>query len=66
MRSLEEENVLFRKFYAGNMANGANNETPEIKEAFSSLSKAFKTKDNFINRGIEDLSNVINKNLSNR
>ena len=56
---MEGENDLFRKFYSRNLADERQEQTAEIELVYKDLNKAFKMKDNFINRGMKDLSGVI-------
>ena len=51
---------MFRKFYARNQADDRAEHTAEINEVFKDFSLAVKTKENFINRGMKDLSGIIN------
>ena len=46
------------------MADERKEQTAEIELVYQDLNKAFKMKDNFINRGMQDLSGVIQENLS--
>ena len=46
------------------MADDRVEHAAEIDEVYQDFAKAFNTKDNFINRGLEDLTGVINENLS--
>ena len=61
---MEGENDLFRKFYSRNLADERQEQTAEIELVYKDLNKAFKMKDNFINRGMKDLSGVIKANLA--
>ena len=54
---------MFRKFYARNMADDRPEHTSEIEDVYKDLGKAFLSKGNFINRGMEELSSVINSHL---
>ena len=61
---MEGENDMFRKFYARNMADKRQEQTAEIEMVFKDFNKAFQTKDNFINRGMQDLSGLVQDHLS--
>ena len=60
---LESENEVFRKFYSRNQADARLEHTAEIEHVFHDFGKAIKTKDNFINRGMKELSGIVNDHL---
>ena len=64
MAKMESENDMFRKFYSRNMADQRQEQTAEIELVFKDFNKAVQTKDNFINRGMQDLSGIVNDHLA--
>ena len=63
MEKLGNESDLFRKFYSRNLADERVEHTAEIETVYQDLGKAFKAKDNFITRGMEELTGIINNHL---
>ena len=62
--SLEQENELFRKFYSRNIGDNSQEHLAEIELVYKDLNKALKTRGNFINRGMKELSGIVREHLS--
>ena len=61
---LEQENEVFRKFYSRNLGDNSQEHIAEIELVYKDLNKALKTRGNFINRGMKELSGLVKEHLS--
>ena len=63
IEDLSAENETFRKYYVRNMADNTAEHNTEIEQVFHDFGKAVKTRENFIDREIDNLKGVVDEYL---